>query len=53
MEFELQKCDILILKRGENYHCERITLLDGQIMTEIENDGHKYFGIGVLDRAIE
>ena len=35
-DFPIKKFDILFLQRGKIYYCERITLLDGQIMRKIE-----------------
>ena len=51
MEFGLKKIGILILRRGKIYFCEKITLLDEQIMKETENDGPNIIGFVELDRV--
>ena len=44
MEFGLKKCGVLLMKRGKIVRFDGITLLDGQIMREIEEEGYKYLG---------
>ena len=44
MEFGLKKCGVLLMKRGKKVRFDGITLLDGQIMREIEEEGYKYLG---------
>ena len=44
MEFGLKKCGLLLMKRGKKVRFDGITLLDGQIMREIEEEGYKYLG---------
>ena len=48
--YGFKACSILIFKRVNIYHCEGITLLDKQIMREVEKDGYKYLGMVELDR---
>lgn len=45
MEFGLEKCGILILKRGKVEKAEGITLPDGCKMKSLEEDGYKYLGV--------
>ena len=45
MEFGLDKCAVLVLKRGEKVRCEGIILPDGQVMKEVDVVGYKYLGV--------
>ena len=45
MEFGLDKCAVLILKRGMKVRCEGILLPDGQKMGAVDEDGYKYLGV--------
>ena len=53
MEFRLKKCGVLVLKRGKVDKCDGVTLPDGQMMKEIEENGYRYLGILELDRVKE
>ena len=53
MESGFHRCGILILRKGNICNCEEITLLNGQVIRKIENDGYKYLGIAVLNRVKE
>ena len=44
MEFGLKKCGVLLMKRGKKVRFDGITLLDGRIMREIEEEVYKYLG---------
>ena len=39
MKFGLKKCGVIVLKRGKVDKCDRVTLPDGQMMKEIEENG--------------
>ena len=43
IEFGLDKCAVLVLKRGVKITCERVVSRDGQVLVEVEN-GYKYLG---------
>ena len=45
MEFGLPKCEVLILKRGKVVNSEGISMPDGKMMKNIEEDRYKYLGI--------
>ena len=45
MEFGLSKCGALTMKRGKLVKSEGIPMPNGQMMTNIEDSGYKYFGI--------
>ena len=45
MEFGLPKCGVLIMKRGKVVKSEGISMLDGNMMKNIEEGVYKYFGI--------
>ena len=45
MEFGLPKCGVLIMKRGKVIKSERISMLDGKMIKNIEEGGYKYLGI--------
>ena len=38
MEFGLEKCGILTLKRGKVARCEGIKLPDGEVLKEVERE---------------
>ena len=41
MEFGLAKCGVLIMKRGKVIKNEGISMPDGKMMKNIEEDGYK------------
>ena len=49
MVFGLEKCAVLVLKRGRLTRTEGIELPDGQKMKEVDVDGYKYLGVLQLD----
>ena len=53
MVFGLKKCGVLLMKRGKMVRCDGITLLDGRIMREIEEEGYKYLRILEVDMMRE
>ena len=53
MEFGLKKCGVLLMKRGKKVRFDGITLLDGRIMREIEEEGYQYLGILEVDMMRE
>ena len=53
MEFGLNKCGVLLMKRGKKVRFDGITLLDEQIIREIEEEGYKFLGILWVDMMRE
>ena len=52
MEFGINKCAVLIMKRGKFHYCEGIKLPDGQSIKGLdEGDGHKYLGMLEVDEV--
>ena len=49
MVFGLDKCAVLVLKRGQMVRTVGIELLDGNRMREVNLDGYKYLGVLQLD----
>ena len=49
MVFGLDKCAVLVLKRGKMIRKEGIKLPDGRHMREINHDGYKYLGVLQFD----
>ena len=44
MTFGIEKCAALELERGRLVRSEGIELLDGEMMTEVDQEGYKYLG---------
>ena len=42
MEFEIKKCDVLVLKRGNVVPSEGVEMPDGEIIKEAEKNGYRY-----------
>ena len=53
MRFGIEKCGVIIMKRGKMVTCDRIELPDGQKMKGVHEEGYKYLGIVELDRIKE
>ena len=49
MVFGLDKCAVLVLKRGKMVRAEGIELPGGKGMREVNLDGYKYLGVLQLD----
>lgn len=45
MEFGMDKCAVLVLKRGVKTMCEGIRLPDNEVMKEVDEEGYKYLGV--------
>ena len=45
MEFGMEKCATMVIKRGVKIKSEGITLPDGKTMKEVDQEGYKYLGI--------
>jgi len=45
MEFGLDKCALLVMKRGTKVRCEGIQLPDGRTMEALDDGGYKYLGV--------
>ena len=53
MQFGLNKCGVLVLKRGKIVKQNGITFPNGQMMKEIDESGYKYLGIVEVDKIKE
>ena len=53
MRFGIEKCVVIIMKRGKIVTCDGIELPDGQKMKGVNEKGYKYLGIVELDRIKE
>ena len=45
MEFRMEKCSTVRIKKGKVCDMENVEMLDGQHMKQIEESGYKYLGI--------
>ncbi|XP_063595812.1 uncharacterized protein LOC134772704 [Penaeus indicus] len=53
MQFGLNKCGVLVLKRGKMVKQNGVALPNGQMMKEIDESGYKYLGIVEMDKIKE
>lgn len=53
MQFGLDKCGVLVLKKGKVVKLNGVTLLDGQMIKDIDESGYKYLGIVEMDKIKE
>ena len=53
MQFGLNKCGVLVLKRGKVVKQNGIVLPNGQVMKEIDESGYEYLGIVEIDKIKE
>ena len=52
VEFGINRCAVLIMKRGKFHYCEEIKSPDGQSIKGLdEGDGHKYLGLLEVDEV--
>ena len=49
MRLGIEKCGVLIMKRGKIVNCNGIELPDGEKMRGVSEEGYKYFGIVEVD----
>ena len=49
MRFGIEKCGVIIMKRGKMVTCDGIELPDGEKMKGVSKEGYKYLGIVELD----
>ena len=52
MKFGIEKCAVLVLKRGKVVHCEGIDLPNDQKIRAIKDDGYKYLGVLEADNVM-
>ena len=45
MEFGLDKCAVLSIRKGVKVHCDGIGLPSGEAMKELDENGYKYLGV--------
>lgn len=53
MEFGIEKCGMLLLKRGKVVSSEEVSLPDWQVTKEIDDTGYKHLGILEYDKLKE
>ena len=53
MGFGIKTCGILTMKRGKIVKSEGIKQPDGEVMKQIEQEGHTYLGIIELDKIMK
>ena len=49
MEFGTKKCGILTMKRGKAVRCERMKLMNSEVMKEVEKEGYTFLDIVEFD----
>ena len=50
MQVGLKTCGVLAIKRGKMVRCDGIVLPNGDVMKEVDKEGHYYLGIVELDK---
>ena len=50
MQFGMDKCAVLGIKKGKRVECKGVELPSGDMMNEVEEEGYKY--LGVLQDAV-
>ena len=53
MVFGIDKCGVVIMKRGKLVECNGVELPNGEVIKQVEKDGYKYLGVLELDRIME
>ena len=53
MRFGIEKCGVIVMKRGKMVTCNGIELPDGQKMKGVNEEGYQYLSIVELDRIKE
>ena len=53
MVFGIDKCGVVIVKRGKLVECNGVELPNGEVIKQVEKDGYKYLGVLELDRMME
>ena len=53
MEFRLDKCGILVIRKGVKVRSVGIELPDGEVIKELDEKGYKYLGILQNDMVME
>ena len=53
MEFSMEKCGVVITKRGKLSSTDSIVLPNGETIKEVEKDCYMYLGILELDKSKE
>ena len=49
MQFGIEKCGVIIMKRGKMVTCDGIELPNGEKMNSVSEEGYRYLGIVELD----
>ena len=53
MVFGIDKCGVVIMKRGKLVECDGVELPNGEVIKQVEKDGYKYLGVLELDQIME
>ena len=53
MDFGMKKCGILTMERGEAVRCERMKLINSDVMKEVEKERYTFLGIVEFDEIKE
>ena len=53
MVFGIDKCGVVIMKRGKLVECNGVELPNEEVIKQVEKDGYKYLGVLELDRIME
>ena len=53
MEFGMKKCGIFTMKRGKAVRCERLKLINSEVMKEVEKERYSFLGIVEFDEIKE
>lgn len=53
MQFGLDKCGVLVLKKGKVVKLNGVALPNGQMIKDIDESGYKYLGIVEMDKIRE
>ena len=49
MRFEIDKCGVLVMRRGKESECKGITIGSGEVMDKIDDDCYK--SLGIMERS--
>ena len=45
MQFGMDKCAVLGIKKGKRVECSGVELPSGDMMNEVDDEGYKYLGV--------
>ena len=53
MTLGVNKCSVIVMKRGKLTECDGIQLPNGEVIKQVEKAGHKYLGVLELGGVME